>query len=207
MNPDGTQDGPGQATDPAFALPPSRDFDGGLLRRWSYVLTSADALAVLRLAKPWPRWQSWGLGGLALAWGALIALLPPDLVGAWGPTRFVITLSSAPVLCALGFLVGRDLWRRWQARRWLPHPRAGVLEEWTDCIAITRLDAVEEDYLSPELIGAVGLTRRHLLVFGRRLSLVDPLVVPLTAFANRAEAVEIASHLTALAKGPYYFDP
>lgn len=203
MNPDGTQDGPGQATDPAFALPPSRDFDGGLLRRWSYMLTSADALAVLRLAKPWPRWQSWGLGGLALAWGALVAVLPPDLVGAWGSTRFVITLTSAPVLCALGFLVGRDLWRCRQARRWLPQARPGVLEEWTDCIAVTRLDAVEEDYLSPELIGAVGLTRRHLLVFGPGA----PLVVPLTAFANRAEAVEIASHLTALAKGPYYFDP
>ena len=29
---------PGQATDPALSLPPSGDFDDGLLRRWSYAL-------------------------------------------------------------------------------------------------------------------------------------------------------------------------
>ena len=47
-----TTDWPGQETDPAFALPPSRDFDGGLFRRWSYLLTPADALVWLRLTNP-----------------------------------------------------------------------------------------------------------------------------------------------------------
>ena len=199
---DDSDTGPGQVTDPAFALPQPRDFDGGLLQRWRYMLTSADALALLRLRKPWPRGLRWTFGGLALAWGALVALLPAGMVGEWGSTRFVLILATMPMLVALAALALRDLWRRRQARRWLPTPRAGVLEEWIDCIAVTRIDAVEEDYLSPELICAVGLTRTHLFIFGPN----DPLVVPLTAFANREEAVEVANHLTALAKGPYYFD-
>ena len=198
-----SDNGPGQGTDPAFALQPSRDFDGGLLRRWSYLLTAADALAVLRLSKTWPRGLRWGFGAAALAWGAGVALLPPDVVGAWGSTRFVVILATIPGLAAILALAGRDLWRQRQARTWLPTPRPGVLEDWTDCVAVTRIDAVEEDYLSPELIGAVGLTRRHLFVFGPGC----PLVVPLTAFATQDEAVEVARHLTALAKGPYYFDP
>ena len=194
---------PDRATDPAFSIAPSRDFDGGLLRRWSYTLTAADALAVLRLPKPWPRWQKLGLGALATGWGMLIAVLPPELVGPWGSSRFIGVLVTGAMLGALAALALRGLLRRRLARKWMPVPRQGTFEEWIDCIAITQTDGPDEDYLSPELIAAVGLTRRHLFVFGPGA----PLVVPLTAFADRAEAVEVANHLTALAKGPYYFDP
>ncbi len=196
-------DGPGQVTDPAFALPPSRDFDGGLLRRWSYSLTSADALAFLRLPRPQPRWQRLTLGAFALAWGATVGLLPTVLVGPWGSTRFVVLLLVGPVGAVFALVAGRAIWRRSQSRRMIPSPRPGQMEEWIDCIAVTRIDANEEDYLSPELIAGVQLTRRHLIVHGPN----DPQLVPLSAFANQAEAVEVADHFRELAKGPYYFDP
>ncbi len=182
---------------------PRRDFDGGLLRRWTYLLTADDALAYLRLTRPLPRWQRLLLGGAAVAWGALIALLPPDLVGTWGSPRFTMTLAGGAVLGAVVVLAARGVLRRRQARLWLPTPRPGTLEEWMDCIAITRLDTGDEDYLSPELIAGVAMTRHHLLVYGPG----DPLLVPLTAFANRTEAAEVATHIANLSKGPYYFDP
>ncbi|MEO8241870.1 MAG: hypothetical protein ABI832_06120 [bacterium] len=188
---------------PTAPGPPSREFDGGLLQRWTYLLTAEDALTYLRLPRPMPRLQRLGLGSAALLWGSLVAALPSGVTGDWGSPRFITILAGGAILGALGFLVLRDLSRRRQARRWMPTPRPGTLEEWTDCIAITRLDANEEDYLSPELIAGVSLTRRHLLVHGPG----DPLIVPLSAFASPAEAMEIATYISNLSKGPYYFDP
>jgi hypothetical protein len=196
--------GPGQETASAFALPPpSRDFDGGLLRRWSYDLTAEDALALLRRPAPLPRWQRTGFGGASLCWGALIALSPPGLVGVWGSARFVVVLAVVPAVAAILFFVLRDIARRRQAQRWIPQPRQATLEEWIDCIAITRIDGTDEDYLSPELIAGVALTRHHLWVHGPN----GPLIVPVRAFASPAEASEVAGHILKLSKGPYYFDP
>ncbi len=199
----GTENWPGQATDPAFALPPSRDFDGGLLRRWSYQLTAADALALLRLPQPLPRWQRLAFTASFLAWGAAVALMPQAMVGPWGSTRFVTILAGGAVLAALCLLALRGFERRRRATLMVPTPRPAVFEEWIDCVAATEIDGPDEAYLSPELIGEVALTRSYIFVRSHSTTLV----IPNRAFASPAEAAEMAAHLRELAKGPYYFDP
>ena len=194
---------PGQETDPAFALPPSRDFDGGLLRRWHFTLTSADALAWLRLTAPLTQ-RTRRLFGLGLfLTGAIVALLPPELVGAWGSTRFILTLLG-PVGFELAVIVAlREIYLRRRASALIPSPRPGLFEEWVDCIAVTEIDSADDAYLSPELIGEVQLSRTHIIVKSHS----STLLVPTRAFASPGEALEIARHLSQLAKGPYYFDP
>jgi hypothetical protein len=194
-----SNNGPDRETDPAFVVPPSRDFDGGLLQQWSYTLTQADALALLRLRRVWPRWQRWGFSALFLTWGAMVALAPPAMFGPWGSPPFVVILAGGAVLGAVVLLALRGLWRRREAARMVPHPRPAVFEEWIDCIAATRIDGTDEDYLSPELIGEVILTRSHIFVTSHSTTLV----VPTRALPD---PVAIATHLRDLARGPYYFD-
>jgi hypothetical protein len=191
-----TTDWPGRETDPAFALPPSRDFDGGLLRRWSYHLTAADALALLRLRKPWSNLHKVGFGLASVTGGALSTLYPTVFLGL-GPFLMIETLLIT------GFFAGRGLLRRRAARAMVPTPRTAVFEEWIDCIAATSIDGTDEDYLSPELIGEVLQTRSHIFVRSHSTTLV----IPTRAFATASEAAELAVHLRNLAKGPYYFDP
>jgi len=194
-----TTNWPGRETDPAFALPPSRDFDGGLIRRWSSTLTRADALALMRLRRPLAQWQRWAFGALFLGWGALVALLPETVVGQWGSLRFVMVLAGGAVTGALALLVLRGLWRRWRAGKMVPQPRAAQFEEWINCIAATRIDGTDEEYLSPELIGEVLLTRPHIFVRIHGTTLV----IPTRALPDPAA---IAAQLRDLASGPYYFD-
>ena len=186
-----TRDGPGRETTPAFDYPVKRDFDGGLLRRWTYVLTWRDALAVLRLRREWAVRAKVGLGLLCFAGGAVSALLPWQ---GWLP--FLVTES---VLFGLLFL-SRDLWLRITAWRLVPLPRPGVLEEWIDCIAGSTVSGPDEEYLSPELIGQVLLTRSHLFI----RNFQNTIVVPRHVLGDEAEA--LAAYITALSKGPYYFD-
>ena len=193
MTSDGDFDGPGRATSPAFAYPVARDFDGGLLRRWCFVLTSDDALAYLRLRRDWTGRARLALGLTCFAGGVIWGLSPWADAGAAG---FLLTES---VLIAM-ILAGLGLARRQRARRMVRQPRPGVLEEWTDCIAGTELDSPDEAYLSPELIGEVLLTRTHLFI----RSYNTTLVVPRHALGDEAEAV--AAHIRALSRGPYYFD-
>jgi len=198
-----TTDWPGRETDPAFALPPSRDFDGGLRRRWSYELTAKDALAYLRLRRPLPGWQKRVFGAVFLGWGAAVALLPQAVAGPWGSPRFVLILAGGATLGAVVVLALRGALRRRKAAQMVPVPRPAVFEEWVDCVAATEIGGTDEDYLSPELIGEVVQTATHIFVRSHGTTLV----VPTRAFANAAEAAEIVAHLRALAKGPYYFDP
>lgn len=184
-------DRPGQETASAFAYPVKRGFDGGLLRRWTFVLTRADALAVLRLRRKWTARTKIGLALLCFAGGAVSALLPWQ---GWVP--FLITELA---LFGLLFLA-RDLWQRIAAYRLVPVPRPGMLEEWIDCIAGSEITSADEAYLSPELIGQVLLTRTHLFI----CSQYTTIVVPRAALADEAE--DLATHITALSRGPYYFD-
>ena len=182
---------PDRATDPALSLPPSRDFDGGLLRRFPYILTQADALALLRLRKPWSQRAKVGFGLVCVAGGMLGALLPTRL------GRPEAALAGAALIVG-GFVI-RDLWRRRLAARMVPIPRPAVFEEWLDCIAATQIDGTDEDYLSPELIGEVVLTPAHIFVRSHSTTLVIP---------TRAlpDAAAMAAQLRELARGPYYFD-
>ena len=185
--------GPERETFPAFCYPVTRDFDGGLLRRWTFVLTRADALAVLRLPGKLSARVRIGVGLACFASGALSTLLP------WGGIGPILATES--VLLG-GLYAGRDMWRRLQAARLVPLPRPGMFEEWVDCIAGSEIDSPDEAYLSPELIGQVLLTRTHLFIRNSTTTIV----VPRHAFANADEAKEIATYITRLSRGPYYFD-
>ena len=185
--------GPGQDTDPAFSLARRRDFDGGLLARWEYTLTHVDALALLRLRREWSGRAKLGFGVICLTAGGLSGLLP-------GPLQATFPLTEALAIAAI--FVGRDMWWRRRARALVPRPRPAVLEEWLDCIAGTEIDGPDEAYLSPELIGEVVLTQSHLFI----RNFDTAIVVPRHAFAAAAEAEAVAAHITALSRGPYYFD-
>jgi len=63
------------------------------------------------------------------------------------------------------------------------------------------MDGGEDAYFSPELIGDVTLTETHLFV----RNFETTLVIPRHALGDDAE--EVAAHISALARGPYYFDP
>lgn len=184
---------PDRTTDPALSFPPRRNFDGGLLQRFPYTLTQADALALLRLRRPWSRRARVGFGLACVTGGMLVALLPTRLV------RPEAVLLVGAVLIA-GAFAARGLWRRRQAAHLVPIPRPAVFEEWIDCIAATQIDGTDEDYLSPELIGAVLLTPTHVFVHSHSTTLVIP---------TRAlpDAPAMAAHLRELARGPYYFEP
>jgi hypothetical protein len=190
---DDGNDRPGRATSPAFSYPVKRDFDGGLLQRWTYVLTRRDALAYLRLRREWPAHLKVAFGVLCLAGGAIWGLSP------WADAGPLGLIATESVLILAAFL-GRDLWRRVQAARLVPRPVPGVLEEWVDCIAGTELGTNEEAYLSPELIGEVLLTRTHLFI----RNYTTTIVVPRTALGDEAQAV--ADYISQLSRGPYYFD-
>lgn len=185
-------DGPGQETASALGIP-KRDFDGGLLERWQFTLTRADALAYLRLRREWSDRAKVGFAVVCIAGGGLAGLLPGYLLWAF--------LAVEAALIAAIF-AGRDLVRRRRAFRLVPVPRPAVLEEWTDCIAGTEIGSADEAYLSPELIGEVLLTPTHLFILG-----FDTVIaVPRTAFADAEEAEATAAHFKSLACGPYYFE-
>jgi hypothetical protein len=193
---------PGRETDPALSLPPSRDFDGGLLRRWSFALTSQDALVWLRLTRPLTRRARRMIGLCFFLTGAAVALLPSRLVGPFGSSRFELILLACIAL-ELALIYGlRAVRQRRLARALVPTPRPAVFEEWVDCIAVTEIDSEDEAYLSPELIGEVILTRRHIVVKSHS----STLLIPTRAFASPTEAVAMARHIAELSKGPYYFD-
>ncbi len=166
---------PGRATDPAFSLS-GKPYDGGLLRRWRFTLTRADALAWLRLTHPFPR-RATGLACLVI--GAAVALLPPGLTGPWGSPRFLAFLL-APVLA---LLLATWAWREWRlaslSRAVLPVPRPGLFEDWGDSLALTPVDDTEETFLALDRITGLAMTRRHLVI----LSALGPHLVPLSAFA------------------------
>jgi hypothetical protein len=189
-----TTNWPGRETDSAFALPPSRDFDGGLVQRWSYQLTRADALAYLRLSQP-TKWQKRAFGAAFFGWGAGVALL----VDGWGSAKFVAILAGGAVVAALSLLAFRGLWRRHKAAKLVPTPRPAVFEEWIDCIAATEIDSTDEAYLSPELIGEVIQTRSHIFICSHSTTLV----IPSRALDDPGAMVV---YLRELARGPYYFD-
>ena len=191
----GELEGPGLETAPAFAFAVTRDFDGGLLRRWTFVLTRADALAYLKLRHESPVRFKVAIGVVGLVGGVVWGLSP--LAGS-GALAFLATESA---LIGAVF-VAMDLALRLRARWIVPVPHPGVLEEWIDCIAGTELGSNEEAYLSPELIGEVLLTGTHLFIRTHDICIT----VPRSAFADAAEAQEVADHIRSLSRGPYYFD-
>ncbi|MFC3182806.1 hypothetical protein [Cypionkella sinensis] len=193
---------PGQETASAFALRPSRDFDGGLLQRWTYTLTRADALAYLRLRREWSGWAKWALGAWFMLGGVVFGLLPDAVQGAAGTWRNWAVFGGVMVVQWVLVLAGLNLWQQGRARRMVPVPVQAEFEEWVDCVAGTDILTLECAYLSPELIGQVLQTPTHLFV----LNFSTAIVVPLRAFADAAEAAAMAVHLRELAAGPYYFD-
>jgi hypothetical protein len=190
-----SSDGPGRETTPAFSYPVKRDFDGGLLQRWTFVLTRADALAYLRLRREWSVGFKVALGLVGLSGGVVWGLSP------WADKGPLVFLAIESGLIGAVFWA-RDLMRRAQARRMVPVPRPGVLEEWIDCVAGTELEGTDEAYLSPELIGEVLLTGTHLFIRSHDTCIT----VPRSAFADAAEADEVANYIRTLSRGPYYFD-
>ena len=203
---------PGRETASAFAMDsgaeisesrPSRDFDGGLLQRWVYTLSMADALAYLRLKRTWSGRAKWALGAWFIAGGAAFGLLPEHLKGAEGSWRSWTVFLGVMAAQWLLVLLAINLWQRWRAHKLLPTPRQAEFEEWIDCVAGTDLFTLDCAYLSPELIGQVLETPTHLFV----LNFDTAIVVPVRAFSDPAEAAAMAQHLRELAAGPYYFEP
>ncbi len=193
---------PGRETASAFAITPSRDFDGGLLQRWTYTLTAADALAYLRLRREWSGRAKWALGAWFIAGGAVFGLLPDSVTEPQESWRsWAVFLGVLAVQWAL-VLLGITLWQLWRARRMVPGTVQAEFEEWVDCVAGTDLFTLDCAYLSPELIGQVLETPTHIFV----LNFDTAIVVPLRAFADSAEASQMAQHLRDLAAGPYYFE-
>ena len=199
----GLHEKPGRETASAFAVLPSRDFDGGLLQRWVYTLSAADALAYLRLRREWSGRAKWALGAWFIAGGAGFGLLPDTVKGVEGSWRSVAVFLGVMALQWALVLLGINLWQHWRAQRMLPKPVQAEFEEWIDCVAGTDLFTLDCAYLSPELIGQVVETPTHLFV----LNFHTALVVPVRAFADAAEAARMAQHLRDLAAGPYYFQP
>ncbi len=191
MSLEATDTGPGQETAPAFAFP-SLDFDGGLINRWQFTQSPADALAWLRLKSEWSgrariTFVVASLGVGAVAASQTIGFLPFGVVEA--------------IVIAATFLA-RDLRHRYHARLLVPASHGAVLEEWADSIAGTELGTTEDVYLSHELIGRILLTKTHLVIESHATTIV----VPRTAFADAIEAEAIAAHFTQLSRGPYYFE-
>lgn len=188
----------------AFAAVPSRDFDGGLLERYTYTLTRADALAFLRLKRESPGWSK-VLFALWFMLGGLVYGLLPDWLN--GPPDSWQSVAAFLLVIALQFalfLTGRALWRRWRAWQMVSTPRRGEFEIWMDCVAGTEIDSHDDDcaYLSPELIGQVLDTPSHIFI----LNTNTRIVVPKRAFADAAAAAAMVAHLRQLAEGPYYFE-
>ena len=199
------KNGPEQSTAQARLSQHTSDpaFDGGLLYRWTYDVRFDDALAFLHLKRePTPQAKR-ALAVWFFAGGALIALLPKSLTGAFGSSRYTLTLLATVALQFAVFHLARDLSRRLKARRIFPHPFPAVFEEWVDCIAITDLDCTGEVYLSHELIGPVLQTPQHIFV----TSGTTTLIIPSRAFADLDEMTTVAQHLRNLSQPPYYFDP
>jgi hypothetical protein len=196
---------PKRETALAFASVPSRDFDGGLLERYTYTLTSADALAYLRLKRDLPGWAKL-LFGLWFMLGGLVSGLLPDWLN--GPPDSWQSVAAFLLVIAIQFvllLLARALWRRWRARRMVPTPKRAEFEIWIDCVAGTEIDSKDTDdcaYLSPELIGQVLKTPTHLFILNSNTHIV----VPVHAFASASEASQMADQLRELAAGPYYFE-
>lgn len=193
---------PGQETAPAFASSPARDFNGGLLERWQFMLTHADALAYLHLKREMSGATKWALGAWFILGGAVFGLLPDWLVGPDGSWRNVLVFFALIGLQFAVLLLGRVTWRQIKARRMVPAPLRGEFEEWIDCIAGTDILTQDCAYLSPELIGQVIETATHIFVLNHNTAIV----VPKSAFGSPAEATAIAAHIRELAAGPYYFE-
>lgn len=194
--------GPGQTIAPALPVTPTRNFDGGLLSRYSYVLTQADALAYLRLRREWSGRAKIMLALWFFAGGALFGLLPEAMKGPPDSWRSIAAFLGIMALQFALLLIALTLWQHHRARRMVPRPRPGVFEEWIDGIAASQIDDTEDAFLSPELIGQVLNTASHIFVLNHNTTMV----IPTRAFANAAEAAEMADHIRELARGPYYFD-
>jgi hypothetical protein len=194
--------GPGQETAPAFAYSPSRNFDGGLLSRWQFTLTHADALAYLRLKRELPGWMKWLLGAWFITGGAVFGLLPEWVTGPNESWRYPAVFAAMIALQFAVLLLGRSTWRHFKARRMVPATLRGEFEEWIDCIAGTDILSQECAYLSPELIGQVVDTPTHIFVLNHYTAIIAPKV----AFASPAEADAMVAHIRKLAAGPYYFE-
>ena len=194
---------PGPETAPAFASAPSRNFDGGLLERYEFTLTRADALAYLRLRQEWSGRAKWALGGWFMAGGMVFGLLPDAIAGPqgswqnWGVFGAVMAVQFALLLIAM------QLWQHWRAARMVPVPRPGEYEEWIDCVAGTEIDSTDCAYLSPELIGQVLDTATHIFILNSNTRIV----IPKRAFASAAQAQAVVARLHELAAGPFYFEP
>ena len=202
MTSDDSAAGPRRETASAFASVPSRDFDGGLLERYTFTLTRADALAFLRLKREVPGRTKWALGAWFLAGGVVWGLLPERWHGADGSWQAVGSFGAVIALQFGLLLAGRAVWRQVRARQWVPVPRMGEYEEWIDCIAGSEIDGPDCAYLSPELIGEIIDAPDHIFV----LSHAVRIVIPKRAFGSADKAQEIVTHLRELAVGLYYFE-
>jgi hypothetical protein len=146
-----------------------------------YRLTRADALAWFALSREmtWPGRLAFILW-FALA-GAVLAVLPPAVVGATGSLRSWAVLAVV-VLVQYALMVGvMTLRRHWRARRMLAQHVDVVLEVWGDHLGATRAGVVLN--VAPELIRQVVVTDAHVFLD----ILNDVLIVPLHAFADLAE--------------------
>lgn len=194
--------GPGQGSAPAFFLP-SRDFPGGLLVRYQFVLTQVDADACLRFRfrREHPVWHAILLVSVGIGLFALTLMVfdrsfyrLPQHAAVWVLVAFA---QYIPLRIFTFFRLRR------QVRRLLPQPRHAMFEEWTDCVAGNGIDDGQNIYLSPELIGEIVETRFHIFI----LSGGTTIILPRRVFTDNGEAGAMVAHLRQLAKGPYYFDP
>lgn len=150
------------------------------LRTFAYRLTAEDALAWRQLRNDWSTGEKAFGFALAVLLGALLAVLPENMIGAPYDLRFVIALT---IVFALGYGLFRLLIAlndRRLARRDVPTPRQVRLEDWID-----RLDECwggGRRSVSLQRMGPVIETSGHVFVQGPGATIV----IPAAAFADAA---------------------
>lgn len=162
-------------------------------RTYAYWLTADDALAWRQLRNDWSTGEKAFGFALAVLLGALLTVLPENLIGAPYDLRFVAAL-------AIVFTLGYGLFRllialndRRLARRDVPTPRRVRLEDWID-----RLDECWDGgrrSVSLPRMGPVIETSGHVFVQGPGATIV----IPAAAFANAAEKRAFVVNLEKLA--------
>jgi hypothetical protein len=145
------------------------------IRRYSALVTSADALAWERLPSDGRRRDLWLMIGLAVVAGVGLGMLPEPWTEGW---RFYVVGLSFCVLGYCCWMAIRTLDDYLRARRRIPGPMEIAVSQWGDHFEVSADGRTR--YLAREAIGAVVATDTHLFI----ASADDLIILPVSAFES-----------------------